>query len=94
MEERLKKNFWIDQRKMELYKKNKFKYNLKAFIMTLFPSYIAYYHFYENQIRRFSFVVQFIVIFNLYKIFKSSLLRMDIEKENQPSFDEIIEDKI
>ncbi len=85
MDDILKMKFWNRQKYIETFDSRKYSYRFKAILMTLFPSYVLYYHFYENKIRKYSFLLQFIVIYNLYKYWKYYFISYDIEKENDPS---------
>jgi len=80
MDDRLKKKFWNKQKYLETFKSKKNKYRIKALLMTLFPTYIMYYHLYESSIRKHSFLLQLIVIYNLFKLSQIILVANDINK--------------
>jgi hypothetical protein len=86
MDEKLKIKFWKYQKISEIYKKNKYHYNTKAFIFTFIPSYLVYYNFYENSIRKFSFIFQFLAIYYFYKISLRFILELDIDKQDENKY--------
>lgn len=82
MEEGLKIEFWKNQEKMKLYSNNKHKYRFKALFLTLLPTYLAYYNLYESKIRKYSFLIQSLIIYSVYKISLKNILNYDLDKLN------------
>ena len=77
MNKTLYEKFWSNQNQMKLLNSKKYKYKTKALLMTLLPTYIVYFNFYENKIRKHSFILQFIIIYNLYKFILTTQLSYD-----------------
>jgi len=81
MDEKLKSIFWNEQYYMKTLKDKSYILKSKAFILTMIPSYITYYHFYESKIRRHSFLIQLIIIYNIYKLSLYTLVSYEITKK-------------
>ncbi len=81
MDEKLKSIFWDEQNYLRTRRENKYSLTFKGFVMTMIPTFVTYYNFYESRIRRNSFLLQFIIIYSLYKLSIYSLVSYEIGKK-------------
>jgi hypothetical protein len=76
--EKVKTFFWLKQRRIKAYKKNKIYYNVLSAGFTGWIGSILYGLYYQNHIRRFPFSIQILTMLMLYKLNLNLMLRYKV----------------